>query len=201
MSVYKHRRETSMVNETVLSGTKESKNKDLRLTVTELDKVRRNSIVFVALGIVSLLTFVAIFSLGAGEMESYIIITLVIQLSTFLLFSILHFTRKWIGYIGYIAIVGTAISITATSVFSPTMTNVLGIFYFLILTMIYMHYWTVIVSGIYGLFVLIVVINSQKDSAYFNSEEGITYYIYYILICILLFSLLKVSNHVSREME
>jgi AraC-like DNA-binding protein len=127
------------------------------------------------------------------------LLMIIVQVSSFVIFSYLHFTRRLIQYIGYIAITGSALSSTLTLLSNPQITHILSIYFTLFLALIYMERRTMIVVNAYGFILLLYILYGQQTNA--ANQDGITYVIYYILISILIFALLKVSNHVSKDMD
>ncbi|MFD1737861.1 methyl-accepting chemotaxis protein [Bacillus salitolerans] len=171
-----------------------------RLTRVEMDMVRRNSIVYKAITFVTVLTLLSILSIRAG-LSSYLIILIGTQLVLWGTFTFLHFKRKLIMQLPYIAVIGTAMPTTITLVLQPAATNVFSIYYLVILALIYMNRKISIASLVYGFFMLIYMLYLQNNVISIAEEEKITYLIYYVLITILIFSLLQVSAHINKEMN
>lgn len=174
--------------------------RDKQLSFKEQDLVRRNGITLIAMLIVTLLTVLAILSMGSSVTMD-LIIMLIMQLGFLTIFFVLHFKRVLIAYIGYIAIAGTCITTGYTMITQPDPTNVFSIYYLLLLSMIYMNTKTVAVVGIYGLANIIYMFTVQASALQLPPEAMTTYIIYYILINIIIFSVLQVTNYISKQIE
>ncbi|MEN2766919.1 methyl-accepting chemotaxis protein [Ornithinibacillus xuwenensis] len=170
---------------------------DSKLSPQEIDMVKRNSAVNITLTIVTLLVMTAIAS--SITLDSLIIVG--IQLLIWVPFFILHVSRKWIFQIKYIAIIGTALSTTYSMLTTPDSTNIITLFYLVILTLIYMNLKLSIFVNVYGLLLIGYMMFFQSEI--FSAKEGseITYLIYYALIMIVTFSLLKVSDYMMKQIE
>jgi methyl-accepting chemotaxis protein len=183
-----------------LTSTRE---KDALLTAKERDTVRRNYVVFIALSIITALTLLSIVSLsGSGSgltAYTYIVVSLLVVNSVVI--GILHYSRRWINYIKYIAIGTSVISTTLSVIMQPDTMNVFSIYFLVILTLIYMETKLTISAVIYGFILLLYMLIGQGDKIGVNSDSIATYFIYYILISVLLFSLLRVTRFLNKDME
>ncbi|MDL4838942.1 methyl-accepting chemotaxis protein [Aquibacillus rhizosphaerae] len=172
---------------------------DAQLNFQELDMVKRNSAVNLALTIVSLLIITIITAAAAFTLPSLIILS--ITLAIWLPFIILHLTRKWIFYIKYIAIIGSALS-TSYSVFtSPATTNFISIIYLVILALIYMDMKLSIFVNLYGFLLVCYMVSFQASILGLEEGSGVTYIIYYALISIVAFALLKISSNMIKQIN
>lgn len=99
----------------------------------------------------------------------------------------------------YVAIIGTSISITVAIVLEPSITNFSSVYYLLILTLIYMDLPLTVYSIIYGLGIMIYMSFYQDIGV--TNEMLMPYFLYYILIAILMFAFLRVSNFMIRTIE
>ncbi|ADU32056.1 methyl-accepting chemotaxis sensory transducer [Evansella cellulosilytica DSM 2522] len=176
------------------------KDKDSNFTLEQRDLIKRNAIVFKAILFVSILTVAPILSMG-GDITSYLWMLMGTQIFILSVFALLHFKRKLIGFLPYIAIGGTAISTTLSLIFMPALTNVFSIYYLIILALIYMNRKISLTVQVYGFLMLAYILFLQNDLLNISSEDQITYIIYYILITILMLALLQVTQHINAEMS
>jgi methyl-accepting chemotaxis protein len=171
---------------------------DQQRSFAEQDMIRRNAVVLVAISIITALTFLSILSLG-GVFTGHIVFLLVTQSITLALFAVLHIKRKWIMLNPYIAVVGSLLATTVTLVMSPSATNVFSIYFLIILALIYMNFKMTLAVQIYGFGMLLYMLYGQPITL--EKDAEITYIIYYVLISVLIFSLLKVTRNLMRQME
>ncbi|ADU30301.1 methyl-accepting chemotaxis protein [Evansella cellulosilytica] len=177
--------------------TKKHGSKDEHLSVIEKDMVRRNSIVFLAVSIVTLLVIVSVFTMsGDMDLSQYALIST--QLLVWGTFGFLHFRRKLILKVPYIAVYGTALSTTLVLLTTPNATNVFTIYYLIILALIYMNSKISYSIQFYGLLMMIYLVFFQDS---ISTEDQISYILYYILISILIFSFLKVSSGINDQIK
>ncbi len=168
------------------------------LSFKEQDVVRRNKVVLTAISIITAMSYLSVFTLGA-DIETYIIYMLVTQGLTLATFATLHFKRKWILSIPYIAVTGSAVSTCITLMMSPSSTNVFSIYYLSILALIYMNFKMTLVVQIFGLSMLIYMLYGQQVAVEAGAQA--TYIIYYVIISILIFSLQKVTSQLMGQMN
>ncbi|WP_416147481.1 methyl-accepting chemotaxis protein [Salipaludibacillus sp. HK11] len=171
---------------------------DAGLSTQEKDMVKRNSAVNIALAIVTSLVVVAVL---AFEISIDTLIILFITLLIWLPFLFLHLSRRWIFHIKYIAIIGSALSTTFSVITAPTTMNVITVFYLVILTLIYMDMKLSIGINIYGFLIICYMLFFQADVLALEEGAEFTYIIYYLLISVVTFSLLKVSNYMIKQIE
>lgn len=171
---------------------------DQNLSLKDLDAVKRNSIVVNAIAFITLISLIGVSSSGF-HLDS--ILSSLMQLISLGIMAYLHVNRKGIHFIKYWAIGSSAIITTYTIINTPSETSVLSVFYILILAFIYMNLKLSIISIIYGLALLLYMLVFQAKLI--NWEEGstATYIIYYVIISLLLFSLLKVSQFFMKQTE
>ncbi len=168
---------------------------DSQLTMQQIDMVKRNSAVNVALTIVTLLILSAL-SYG---ISASILITIGIQLAIWLPFLVLHLSRKWIFHIKYIAIIGSALSTTYGIVTAPNAMSIISMIYLVILTLIYMDMKLSIAINVYGILLLAYMFIFHSDI--FTPDQAVSYGIYYALILIVSFSSLRISNFMFKQIE
>ncbi|MFC4101220.1 methyl-accepting chemotaxis protein [Paenibacillus xanthanilyticus] len=160
----------------------------------ERDLIRRNKVVLVALLIVAGLSLMSVFALDSITVSS--MITIGISLANTAVFGILHYLRKGIRVIGYYAIAGTLVSSTYLMIVTPDLNNVFLIYYAILMSLIYMRLPLTAGTSAWGLGMLIFLISQTDDR---NAASA--YVVYYVLLNILFFSLLRVSNYVMKEIE
>lgn len=167
------------------------------LSYRELDTRRRNSIVFWTITIITVLSTLPRFSFNA-PVEFFIQIGIMLVLWAVL--AILHFKKILINQMKYVAVIGTTLSITAAIVLEPSITHFSSVYYILVITLIYMHLGLTIYSVIFGLGLIIYM-------SFFQTDIGMTddmispYFFYYIMISILIFALLRVSQFMVQNIE
>jgi methyl-accepting chemotaxis protein len=180
------------------SSTITKNEKDRQLSFQERDTVRRNSVILTANAIIAALTFLSVFSLGLNT-GYYMIVILAIQLSSLALFTYFHVKRRFIDGNKYIAIGGTLLSTTLSTVMSPDITNVFTIYFMIIMTLIYMKYRLTVPVSAFGFGLLLYILYGQGLAAQIGNSS--TYIIYFILFNVLFFSMLKVFNYLSAQMS
>lgn len=185
-----------------LSSLKQDHSKDHQLSAKERDLVRRNHVVFIALAIIAGLTTLSILALSGGAgLDAHTLLLVTVMVSSTTLIGVLHFRRKAIGLIKYIAIGANVISTSISILMSPSATNVFSIYFLIILTLIYMEMKLTAPILVYGLLMLIQSTVIQGEEVGISSANVSSYFIYYVLIAILLLSLQKVSRNLIEDME
>lgn len=185
---------------TMLSRLTQSKAGDSNLSYKVQDLVKRNNIMFFAILIVTLLSLMAVLSMGSN-VTSPLLIMLVIQFTILILFGVLHYKRKYIAHIGHIAIFGSWITTAFTMITEPTAMNVFSIYYLLVLSMIYMNSVTVTLTILYGLGAHVYMFTVQANQIQVGQEEIMTYFVYYILVSVVIFFILRATNYLSKQIE
>lgn len=171
---------------------------DHNLPLKDLDAVKRNSIVVKAIAFITLLSLVG--NLSAGfHFES--VISFSVQLISLVVMTYLHINRKGIHFLKYWAIGSSAFITAYTVVNTPTETSVLSVFYIVILAFIYMNVKLSIISIAYGLGLLLYMLIFQAKDIDWEEGSTSTYIIYYFIISLLLFSLLRVSQFFMKQTE
>ncbi|WP_186576045.1 methyl-accepting chemotaxis protein [Aquibacillus kalidii] len=173
------------------------KEKDQKLTVREKDMVRRNGAVNIAQSAVTFL----IVGIIAFNFTMDTVPILVYYLAVWGSYFFLHVKRKAIFHIKYIAIVGTILSTTLSIVTTPSQMNFITIIYIIILALIYMDTKLSIATGIYGLLVVIYISVAQGEKLGLSETDQATYFIYFILIAIVTFALIRISNFMMKEID
>src|SRR5699024_5268981 len=108
--------------------------------------------------------------------------------------------RKFINEMKYIAVIGTSISITVAIVLEPAITNFSAVYYILVITLIYMHVGLTIYSVLYSLSIM-VYMGIFQEGIGVTTEMLAPYFLYFIMIAILSFALLRVSYFMVRNIE
>ncbi|MFC5700006.1 methyl-accepting chemotaxis protein [Cohnella faecalis] len=171
------------------------------LTHQEQDIHRRNFVVLIAMAVTTLLILASLATSGTGETDSSTLAVLIMQPVGVLLYGTGFYLRKFIPYMGYLAIVLTAASTLSTVLMSPSLQNVFSVYYMVVMALIFMNLRILLITTIYGLGLMITILYYQLDSAQAPDEVKSTYIIYYLLICTLFFCLYTVSRQMMRKME
>jgi methyl-accepting chemotaxis protein len=177
------------------------KEKDRNLSVIDYDMTRRNFVVFIAMAFTTVLTLSSILALGMDKMSVSTWTVILGQLATTLIFGYLHFTRRFIQTICYLAVVASAANSCSQLFLSPNISNAFSIFYLLILAMIFMKLWPIVLGIVIGFAMLLYIVIGQKDQLHIDSNAASAYIIIYMLISIMLFALLRVSTQMIKSME
>lgn len=185
-----------------LFSQRTDRHEEQALSLNDMDIARRNRVVFGAMTSIAILTLTSILSVGSNLMsEPGLLAMIIVQILNVSIVGFLHFRRKWIYSIPYIAVSGTAVSSTITLFTNPSVTNILSIFFLVLLSLIYMNKLLTILAQVYGLGMLILMMTVQSDVIHFEEGSQATYIIYYILISIIIFALLYVSDYVMKQMR
>jgi methyl-accepting chemotaxis protein len=183
-----------------LSSTQDARTKkDEQLSLKERDMVRRNGVVFVAMSIITALTTLAVLALGNASLTLETLVLPVVMILHLALFGFFHLRRIGVMKLKYVAIAGSALTTLHTILTNPDAMNVFSIYYLLVLTLIYMSMPLLIAVETYS-FALLVYMFFVQDTGV-PADKASTYFIYFVLISIVLFSLLRVSNHLMKETE
>ncbi|MDF2668240.1 MAG: chemotaxis protein [Paenibacillus sp.] len=161
------------------------------LSNEERDMVRRNTVVFYAMLATTLLVYSAILALG-GSLDSSTWTTLIMQTMSTLIFGFLHFRRLLIPYLCYIAIFSSALSNTLQMLQQTDLvTNAFSAYYLLLMALVYMRLWPWVISAVWGFGYTLYITNGE--------EAGSTYIIFYVLLSLLMFCVLKVSDYMNKS--
>lgn len=172
---------------------------DHHRSIQEIDLIRRNSVVMGAIVFVSLISILGILSSGSWTMQNiFVVVMLILQVS---LFTVLHHKRVWIPYLCYIAIVGAAVTSFVNVLASPSMTNLLSIFYLILLAAIYSNRVLNLVTQLYGFALMLYIIFVQGRELNIHTEPAVTYVIYFVLIVGLVFSLQLILEYLRKDMQ
>ncbi|MEW9702385.1 methyl-accepting chemotaxis protein [Paenibacillus sp. SI8] len=170
------------------------------LSLQDQDVIRRNFVVFLAITATVVLMYLSIFALD-GNTSGNIIYTYVIETTLWIVYGILHFTKKLIHYLCYFAIVASGISTTIQLVQTPDLTNVFSIYYLMIMALVFMKLLPWLISAVWGFLQVIYMITAQKEVLHLDPKVGTTSVIYFILIAVFMFAVLKVSGHMTKSLS
>lgn len=166
------------------------------LSYHEQDVRRRNSVVFWAVTIITVMSTVTRFT--DGTIEFYIQAGIMLVLWGIL--AILHFRKAFTEQMKYVAVIGTTISIAAAIILEPSTAHFVSVYYILIITLIYMHLGLTIYSVLFGLGLMSFMAFFQ-DGVELTEHMISSYFFYYIMIAILIFALLRVSHFMDQNIE
>ncbi|PYI51111.1 methyl-accepting chemotaxis protein [Paenibacillus flagellatus] len=176
---------------------------DVQQTIKLQVMRRKNGVVFVALAVTCLLALASVVAFSgsaqqAGGGDSGLVIGLLIGLLA--VFGLLHFTKRFPYALPYVAIIGNAAISFGTGMQSESMSNILGVFYGLVLAGIYMSLWPTVVSIAVNAALLAYFVSSQGDVPGI-AGNGTTIFIYYALVCALLIAIWSTAGHLAKQME
>lgn len=171
------------------------------LTIRERDMYRRNFVVLIAMLITSLLIAASLATSGTKDMSGSSVAVMTIQPCSLALYALLHYFRRFIGGMGYLAIVGTGISTLISVTMAPDVTNIFSVYYLVVMSLIFMNVRILLLGSLYGFGVMLYMLFGMKDELGITDQEQSTYLIYFLLISTLFFCLYFVSNGLMRHME
>lgn len=173
---------------------------DVQQTIKLQIMKRKNFVVFIALAVTCLLASLSVVTLkGSSTQEnSWIVIGLLVSLLA--VFGFLHFTSRVPYLLPYIAIVGNAVISFVTGSQNESLSNVFGVYYGLILASIYMSVWPTVVSITVNTGLLAYFAVTQNEVPGIAGNES-TLFIYYVLICALLITLLVIATQMTKKLE
>lgn len=179
-----------MATDTLVKSQVNKRSGQRQLSLEEQDMFRRNYVVFFALLATTLLVYSAILTLG-NSIDSSTWTTLIMQTVITVVYAVLHFKRWLISSLCYIAIVASAISSTLQMLQKDDLvTNAFSAYYLLIMALVYMRLWPWIISAAWGLGYTLYITNGEAT--------GSTYIIFYILLSVLMFCVLRVSDYMNK---
>ncbi|MNI03712.1 Methyl-accepting chemotaxis protein 3 [compost metagenome] len=175
--------------------------KDVKLSLADQDMVRKNLIVFLALLVTALMIVGSLLSFqGASTQGSNIKMLLTTQIITIVVYGYLHFTRKLIHYLCYIAVLSSGFTTTYQIIDKAELTNFISIYYFMVVALIFVKLLPLVLAFVWGLALNLYMITTHKDDLNLGSGAA-TYVILFILISILLFCILRVSQYMMKSVE
>jgi methyl-accepting chemotaxis protein len=172
-----------------------------QVLLRDQDVIRRNFIVFLAISATALLIYMSVLALGAGEMDFSLKFTLIFETLIWLTFAYLHFTRKFIHYLCYFAVITSGISTTVQLIGKSDVTNIFSVYYMMIMALIFMKMLPWLISAVWGLALVLYQFVGQKDALQIDPQTAPTYLIYFFLISVLMFAVLKVTGYMHKSME
>lgn len=170
------------------------------LTTKEQDVHRRNFIVWLAMAFTSLLILGSL-ATSTGEMKSSTLVVLILQPLTMLIYAGLLYTRRFIPYLGYFAVLSSCISTFYSILNEPSMTNILSVYYLIVLSLIFMNLAILILGSVIGLVQTILIVYTQHDKLQMPEENQLTYIIMFLLINALFYCLYAVSRQMMKKVE
>ncbi|MGG1517419.1 methyl-accepting chemotaxis protein [Paenibacillus oryzisoli] len=177
------------------------KTKARQLSIRDQDVIRRNFVVFLAITATALLIYMSVFALGTGGMDFSLKFTLIFETLIWLTFAYLHFTRKFIHYLCYFAVITSGISTTVQLINKSDAMNIFSIYYMMIMALIFMKMLPWLISAAWGLCLVLYQFIGQKDALHIDPTTVPTYLIYFFLFSLLMFAVLKVSGYMNKSME
>jgi methyl-accepting chemotaxis protein len=179
---------------------KERKQMDQHLSVHAADLVRRNSVALITTTIITLLSLLSIATLGAG-LDLHLIGILTVQFIFWGILFFLHMTRYCITYLRYIVTACYGLTTTINIVMGPDISNIVLLYFMIFVILIYMDTKLTIFAQLYGFGLLLYMIIGQKDLMNLSDEAKPTFIIFYIIISVVVFSILRVSSQLFRQIE
>jgi len=165
------------------------------------DMKRKNGLLFKAIAATTILTLASLLFLsGSAEAgTNYLVIVLmVIHLAVI---GVLHFANKLPGAIPYIGIVGSFATSMILALQEPNITYTLSAYYILITATIYMRLTPYLVGAALGLFLNVYVLFLQDYGDSALQELGSTFLIYYVLIAVIIFFVVRSSGYLMKDIR
>lgn len=165
------------------------------LNYEEQDVLRRNNIIFWTITVIVIISTFPRFTLNP---TTGLIIQILSLWALWGAIAFVHLSKRFLHELKYVAVIGTSLTIAVAIIYEPSVTNIAAIYYIIVLTLIYMHTALTIYSIVFGGGLLVYVL-------FFQEGLGVTpdmyqpYIFYYLTISILIFALLRVSNHMLKE--
>ncbi len=176
--------------------------RDKQLSVKELDAVRRNNVAFLGMAFTALLTTLTILAFVGSSgitLDSLLIMGLLLVSTG--IFAYLHYTRRFIFSISYIAVIGSAISSMSTILNTPNLSNTFSIIYLLLISTIFMQLIPLLLGLGLGFAMLLYILLGQADQLNIDSETTPTYIIVYVLISAMFYAIYRTSAVMNKDME
>lgn len=176
---------------------KKNNNNTENLTYEQQDLIKRNSIIFWTITVITVMSVIPRFSINA---PAELMIQLVVLIILWVIIAYLHLSKRLTAYLKYVAIIGSSISITVAIILEPSITHISSVYYLIVLALIYMDSILTVYSIIFGFGLLCYIIFIQ-DGIGIESEMIQSYLFYYIMTAILIFALLRVSRFMLDKIE
>jgi methyl-accepting chemotaxis protein len=190
----------SQVFQTIWKRMRERKQIDQQLSVHEADHVRRNTAALISTTFVTLVSLLSIFSLG-GVIDPFIVTILTVQLSFWIVIFFLHMTRYLIPHIRFIVTLCYWLTTTISIVMRPDISNIVLLYFMIFTVLIYMNFKLSVLTQLYGFGLLLYMVIGQGDVLNLSSEAQPTYIIFYIIISVVVFSILRVFGQLFKQIE
>ncbi len=176
--------------------------RDKQLSVKELDAVRRNNVAFLGMSFTALLTTLTILAfIGSSGITLDSLLIMGLLLVSTGIFAYLHYTRRFIFSISYIAVLGSAISSISTILNSPNLSNTFSIIYLLLISTIFMQLIPLLLGLGLGFAMLLYILFVQGEQLNLDSETTPTYLIVYVLISAMFYAIYRTSAMMNKDME
>lgn len=177
------------------------KNSDSQLSEKDRDMVRRNFIALVAMYIAFGMTLLGLLSSLTQETASTnVLLSMLMQVITTSIYAFFHYKRRYIHHIGYIAVTGIIFNTTASLLQSPDSSTAFSIVYLAVVSVLFMKMGPLLFGIIAGLCQLSYVA-WKGEATQIASESMMTYFIIYVLISAVLYSLVVVSRQMINSVE
>ncbi|GAB6991897.1 methyl-accepting chemotaxis protein [Paenibacillus pini] len=174
---------------------------NMELTFEDKDAIGRNKILIVAY-LISTLLSIGSLKLGNGaSFMSWLNLTFFMNLVTLISISYLHYQKKAIHYIAYISVFCMCSTLILQVLFYPSSGSFFTVYYLLILSMITLKYLLNIFTMILGTGMTIYLSNIQSDSIQLSTADKRSAIVMFILVCVMIILLLRVTNTLMKNMR
>ncbi|MNZ50204.1 Methyl-accepting chemotaxis protein McpC [compost metagenome] len=176
------------------------KSKAQHLSERDRDMVVRNFIVLLNMYLAFALTVIGLLS-TKGDQVGSIYGSLLMQIIITGTYAFLHYRRKYISGICYIAIIGITINTTVTLIQSPNINSLYAIIYLVVQSVFFMKMAPLLLGAVAGLGQLFYLTTVQHENVGIPTTAIVSIFIVYILIISLLIGLIIVSQQLFKNME
>ncbi|WP_068777044.1 methyl-accepting chemotaxis protein [Paenibacillus sp. FJAT-26967] len=170
---------------------------DLISRISEKNTIIRNSLVLKALCISLALSILLLMVVDIPLLSA--LSTTGLSLLTVGLVFYLHRTGKHIHKIGYVAVIGNALTTFFILMQMPNETNVFSIYFLLVIALVYMQMPMLLTGMGLGLVLMIVHLFVSDTGAVINSTIKGTYFFYFILISVLCLAITRSARYLVDE--
>lgn len=162
------------------------------------DLHRKNGLVFKAITAVNLLAVITVLAFSAGNLNSQNLVLILMEVLTVGILAYLHYARKLTGFFPYFAIGLSFAATLVTTIQTPTFDAIFGIYYLLAISVVYMRMKPFIFGVVLAAIEMILLFAVLKVAVPGSIE---TVFIYFGIIVIVLFSMIRSSRYLFRDME
>ncbi|MNO67593.1 Methyl-accepting chemotaxis protein McpC [compost metagenome] len=188
--------------EEVLKKRSFLKAKDQHLSERDQDMVLRNLIVLINMYLAFALTIIGLITTqGQGGQVGYIYGSLLMQVIMTGTYAFLHYRRKYISEICYIAVIGIIINTSVTLIQSPNINSLYSIIYLVVQSVFFMKMIPLLLGAAAGLGQLIYLTTVQLETVGIPNTSVQGFFIVYILIISLFIGLIAISQRLIKNME